>query len=163
MNALRKAFFLAFLATGTAVGVTATAAPPTAAPSATVSVTLPTGKAVDAKKFVSPEKGSLEAAMIRAMTLIKDGQFDTYVSELCHSNTCPDAAAVESLKMYQLKSTQKTVHECMTEDGGILVTKRETSDDGSTRVYVFCGQNRMPAPSSLSMEGEMWKVTSFSW
>jgi len=52
----------------------------------------------------------------------------------------------------------------MTEDGGILVTKREANEaEGSTRVYVFCGPNRMPAPSSLILVGEAWKVASFSW
>ncbi|MBW1876784.1 MAG: hypothetical protein JRI25_05075 [Deltaproteobacteria bacterium] len=163
MKTLRTGSLLAILGAALVAG-TALAEPPTASPAGTQSVTLPTGKTVDAQKFVEPAEGSLEHGIIASMNLIKAGSFDAYISQWCHANTCPDAAAITSLKTYQLKSSQKTVHECMTEDGGILVTKREANEaEGSTRVYVFCGPNRMPAPSSLILVGEAWKVASFSW
>jgi len=163
MKMLRTGSLVTILGAALIAG-TALAEPPTASPSGTQSVTLPTGKTIDAQKFVNPAQGSLEYGMIQSMNLIKAGSFDDWVSQWCHPNTCPDANAITSLKTYQLKSSQKTVHECMTEDGGILVTKREANEaEGSTRVYVFCGPNRMPAPASMILVGDNWKVASFSW
>ena len=102
--------------------------------------------------------------MIDSMNMIKAGSFDAWIAKYCDPSTCPDEKADEALKTYQLKSSSKTVHECMTDDGGIVVTKREASQaDGTTRVYVFCGPNRMPAPASLKQTGTKWTVTSFSW
>lgn len=139
-------------------------APPTATPAGTQQVTLPTGKTIDAAKFKDPTAGSIEAAIIESMGMIKAGNFDGWIAKYCDASTCPDERAVEALKTYQLKSSSKTVHECMTDDGGILVTKREANEaEGSTRVYVFCGPNRMPAPTSVKDAAGAWKFTSFSW
>lgn len=167
MFTLRTGGFLVLvgLATlGAGIPATAFAEAPTATATGTQSVTLPTGKTIEASKFVSPAAGSMEAAIIESMTMIGAGQLDEWIAKYCDASTCPDTAAKESLKTYQLKSSSKTAHECMTSDGGILVTRREANEaEGTTRVYVFCGANRMPAPASLKLVGDAWKFTSFSW
>ena len=162
MKYLRTGAFAAILGLATAGAAFADA--PTAEPAATTQVTLPTGKTIDAQKFVDPPEGSVEHAMIQSMNMIKAGNFDAWVGQYCHPNTCPDKQAIDALKAYQLKSSSKTVHECMTDDGGVLVTKREEDEaQGGFRIYVFCGENRMPAPSSLIKADGSWKVASFSW
>lgn len=163
MSMFRTGGFLVLLGLAS-LGTTAFADAPTATASGSQQVTLPTGKTVDAQKFTNPPEGSIEFAIIDSMSMIKAGNFDGWVSKWCDPGTCPDAKAIESLKAYQLKSSSKTAHECMTDDGSILVTKREKNEaEGTTRVYLFCGPNRMPAPSSLKPAGDNWKVTSFSW
>lgn len=136
---------------------------PTATAEGTQSVTLPTGKTKEAQKFVHPVEGSVEWAYLEAMKAVKAGDFDGYIKKWCSKTTCVDATANESLKTYQLTASSKSAGQCMTDDGGVLVTKHETDPDGSHRIYVFCGNSRMPAPASLVMEDGSWKMTSFSW
>ena len=137
---------------------------PTATASGTQSVTLPTGKTIEAQKFVNPTEGSIEHAIIDSIKMIGASSFDEWIAKYCDAGTCHDAASKESLKTYQLKSSAKTAHECLSTDGGIVVTRREVVEaEGTTRVYVFCGPNRMPAPASLKLVGDRWMVTSFSW
>jgi hypothetical protein len=168
MFTLRTGGFLVLLGfaglTATAMPAPAWADAPTATASGSQQVTLPTGKTIDAQKFTNPTAGSIEHAIIDSMQLIGAGKLDEWISKYCDAMTCHDAAAKESLKSYQLKSSSKTAHECLTDDGSILVTRRETVEaEGSTRIYVFCGPNRMPAPASLKPVGDGWKVASFSW
>src|SRR5688572_19777993 len=167
MFTLRTGGFLVLVVpapVGVGVPSTAGAEAPAATASGTQGVTLPTGKPIEASKFVAPAAGSIEAAIIDSMKMIGAGQLDEWIAKYCDAGTCPDTAAKESLKMYQLKSSSKTAHECMTSDGGILVTRREDdAAEGTKRVYVFCGPNRMPAPSSAKLVGDAWKFTTFSW
>ena len=135
----------------------------TATPEGTQQVTLPTGKTVEAQKFVNPPEGSVEHSLLDSMKMMKAGDFDGWIAKWCSAETCPDRATNEQYKLYQLTSSSKTVGQCMTDDGGILVTRREDAEGGGTRIYVFCGPNRMPAPSSHVKQGESWKLTSFSW
>lgn len=135
----------------------------TASPEGTQQVTLPTGKTVEAQKFVNPPEGSVEHSLLASMKLIKAGDFDGWIGKWCAAETCVDAATNEQFKRLQLTSAAKTVAQCMTEDGGVLVTRREDSEGGGKRLFVYCGPNRMPAPSSHEKAGEAWKISSFSW
>ena len=166
MFTLRTGGFLVLLGFAglvAAVPTEAFADAPTATASGTKSVTLPTGKTIEAQVFASPTEGSIEHAIIDSIKMIGASSFDEWITKYCDAGTCHDAASKESLKTYQLKSSAKTAHECMI-DGGIVVTRREVVEaEGTTRVYVFCGPNRMPAPASLKLVGDRWMVTSFSW
>ncbi len=169
MSAFRIGGFLVLLGlTGlsTAQPGVAWAESPAAAAAASTpqSVTLPTGKTIEAQKFTNPAEGTVEHAILDSMKMIKAGSFDAWITKYCDPGTCHDAKAIESLKTYQLKSSSKTAHECMADDSSIVVTRREANDaEGTTRVYLFCGPNRMPAPASLKQAGAKWTVTSFSW
>ncbi len=132
------------------------------ATAATEEVSLPTGRTVEAEKITDPDEGSIEHSLIASMELIRDEKFDEWIGAWCYQETCPDDRAREQFKTYQLAAASRTVHECMTDDGGVLITRREATDE-STRLFVYCGPNRMPAPSAHHEADGSWKVSSFSW
>ena len=131
-----------------------------------VEVKNPLGRTMQAEKITNPAAGTIEHAIIESMKMIKAGQFDQWMNTWCHPDRCPDTpSARESMRRYNLKSSQPSIHHCMQDDQtSILVTRRDEPDaQGRQTVYIFCGETRMPAPSTLVQVDGKWLVTSFSW
>lgn len=133
------------------------------APAATESVTLPTGKVVEAK-IITPEADTLEAATLEAMKLAQAGDFDKWIAKFCGPTLCEGPTAIASVKRLNLSSAQRTVGKCHS-DETLSVTKvkgdRETED--LVTIYTWCGDGRMPAPVTWEKIDDDWKIRSFSW
>lgn len=138
--------------------------PGKATPVGTETVTLPTGKSVEAEKFTAPAAGTVEESILSSISLIRAGEFETFMDEWCHESYCGSDKLRENMTSYVLPAAKGTSGQCIVDDGeSIIVTRRELADDGSVRVYVFCGDSRMPAPSSHVLVGERYLVSSLSW
>ncbi|TNE87408.1 MAG: hypothetical protein EP330_18245 [Deltaproteobacteria bacterium] len=139
------------------------AAAPAPAPAATKSVTLPTGKTIDAK-VVTPAADTLEAWTVEAMKLAEAGDHDKWIRQFCGPTLCEGPTAVESVKRLNLASAQRTVSAC--HEGDTIVVTREKGDrnvDDQVTLYTWCGDGRMPAPVTWEKVGDDWKIRSFSW
>jgi hypothetical protein len=137
------------------------AEPPAAGPTRTV--TLPTGKSIDAK-VVTPEAGSLEAQTVEAMKLVESGDLDGWIAKFCGPTLCEGPEAITSVKRLNLNTAQRTAAAC--HDGDNLVVTRVKGDratDDAVTLYTWCGDGRMPAPVTWERVGEEWKIRSFSW
>ena len=129
----------------------------------TRSVTLPTGKTVEAQ-VMTPEAGSLEAQTLEAMKMAKAGKHDAWISQFCGPTLCEGPDAIASVKRLNLTSAQRTVGQCF-EGNKLVVTKVKGDRESENRVtlYTWCGEGRMPAPVTWERTGESWKIASFSW
>lgn len=133
------------------------------APAATKSVTLPTGKTIEAK-VVTPEADTLEAKTVQAMKLAEEGKHDKWIAEFCGPTLCEGPTAIDSVKRLNLPSAQRTASAC--HDGDNLVVTRVKGDretEEQVTLYTWCGDGRMPAPVTWEKVGDDWKIKSFSW
>lgn len=155
--------FLTALLFTAALAEEPTAAPEPAPAPETRSVTLPTGKTIEAKVF-TPEADTLEGMTVAAMKLVESGAHDQWISQFCGPTMCEGPNAVASVKRLNLASAQRTVKSC--HDGDKLMVTREKGDrtaDARVTLYTWCGDGRMPAPVTWERVGDGWKIASFSW
>lgn len=139
--------------------------PATALAKDTVEVTNPLGKTIQAEKITDPEPGTLEYTALTSIEMMRDGKFDEWMNSWCHPTRCPDDPnARASLKRYNLTAASKTGAGCL-HDGGksLIVTRRVDDAPDKKTIYLFCGETRMPAPSTYIKQGDKWLVSSFSW
>jgi len=134
-------------------------------PERAIEVKLPTGKTMTADHVTAPAEGTIEAAVVASITQIAAGDFDGWIATWCHDSACGDPEKVISMKTYTLPAAQGTSKQCLDAEGtGVIVTRRDPPEaDGMQRVYVFCGEQRMPAPSAHYLVDGKWKVASISW
>ena len=133
-------------------------------PETSRSVTLPTGKTIEAEVIEAPSPGTVEFAILESMKMISNGDHDTWIQKYCSTEMCPDANAITSVKRLNLSASQKTVGRCYDKDKLVLTRRRgDIARDGRVTIYAWCGENRMPAPATLIQEGGEWKVSSLSW
>jgi hypothetical protein len=134
-------------------------------PERAMEVKLPSGATVTGDHVVAPADGTVEKAIVESINLIGKGEFDVWIKEWCHSSACGTPEGIEQLKLYNLPAAQGTSKECLGADGNsVTITRRDPPEaDGLTRVFVYCGEKRMPAPSAHYLDGGRYKVTSFSW
>lgn len=129
-----------------------------------VQVATPIGKTLTAQKVSSPAATSPEGVVQASIQMITAGDFDAWIGKHCHPSMCPaDPAAIEALKNYNLSTAKKTAGVCLHDDGKTLLVTRKDVTDTKITLYLWCGDKRMPAPSSMEKVGENWKITSFSW
>jgi hypothetical protein len=147
----------------TALLLTTALAETPAAAAETRSVTLPTGKTIEAK-VIAPEADTLEGMTVTAMKLVEEGKHDEWISQFCAPSMCEGPDTVVSVKRLNLASAQRTVKSCH-EGDNLVVTKVKGDRAADTRVtlYTWCGDGRMPAPVTWEKVGENWKIASFSW
>lgn len=130
----------------------------------TQQVTLPTGRAVAAEVITAPADGSVDAAILATLKTVIAGDFTTFLTAWCDPSTCADARQQEQLVTYNLPSAQRTGAACLHGDADdqLWVTRRR-EENGLTTVYLWCGDGRMPAPSTWRQVDGAWKTSSFSW
>ena len=136
-----------------------------AEPAGAIEVKTPLGSPVQAEHYVAPPEDTVEGAIVASLGLLHAGDFDGWISGWCHPTLCNAPEAELSLREYNLPAAKDSAGACLQDEGkGVYVTKREApNDQGEVRLYVWCGEGRMPAPSSLALHDGRWKVTSFSW
>ncbi|MBN2798881.1 MAG: hypothetical protein JXX28_07000 [Deltaproteobacteria bacterium] len=130
----------------------------------TVEVRTPLGQVIQAEVVKAPAAGTVEDSVLQSLKMIQAKEFDAWIATWCHESRCPvDPQAREEFKGYNLTAASRTAHECLQEGDALWVTNRKTDDRGATTVYLFCGEKRMPSPSTHIQVGERWQVSSFSW
>lgn len=130
----------------------------------TVEVRTPLGKVLQAEVVKAPAAGTVEDAILQSLRQISAKDFDGWMGTWCHPTRCPsDPQAREEFKRFNLTAASRTAHECLREGDSLWVTQRKTDDHGAVTVYLYCGDKRMPAPSTQIRVGDRWQVSSFSW
>ncbi len=130
----------------------------------TESVTLPTGRTVQAEVVSAPAEGTVEKAILTTLQTIIAGDFSTFLASQCDPNTCSDARQQSQLTQYNLPAAQQSGPACLhgeTHDQLWITKRREQT--GTLTVYLWCGEGRMPAPSTWKQIDGAWKTSSFSW
>ena len=128
----------------------------------TVEVGTPLGQTLQATKS-TPADGTPEKAILDAIAVITAGQNDTFISKHCHPSLCPsDAAAIEALKNYNLGTWAKTGGACVHDSGSTVIVTRKDEEDDKVRVFLWCGDKRMPAPQTVMKVDGKWLVSSMS-
>lgn len=131
---------------------------------ATRSVALPTGVSVQAEVVTAPAEGTVEHAIVHALTTIIAGDFGTFMSGICDPETCADPRQQEQLTTYNLPAAQRSGASCLHgEANNEIVITRRRDENGLSTLYLFCGEGRMPAPSTWKQVDGTWKTSSFSW
>ncbi len=138
-----------------------------------VQVKTPLGQTITGKKAMSPAADSVEGVVITSLKMIRDGKFDAWMDTHCHPSHCaldktqPHYEANRaSMKNYNLTASSKSAGHCLHDEGKSIIVTRQDGDpatDAKVTVYIFCGEKRMPTPSTLEKDGDSWKVSSFSW
>jgi len=130
-----------------------------------VTVKNPLGIEMKANKVASPAATSPEGVILKSIEMITANKFDEWMNSLCHPTYCPnDEKARASMRQYNLPASAKSAMACTADDGkSLIVTRKDEKEDGSVTIYAFCGEKRMPAPATLSKDGDAWKISSFSW
>lgn len=131
----------------------------------TQAVQLPTGRTVDAEVVQAPAAGTLEHAMLTTLTTVVNGDFATFFASQCDPSTCSDERQQEQLRTYNLPAAQRSGTACLHGENNdkLLITKRKDAPGGLQTVYLWCGANRMPAPSTWGQIDGSWRTSSFSW
>ncbi len=134
-------------------------------PERAVEVKLPTGKTVTADRVSDPAPGTVEHAIIASINLITAGDFDAWIAQYCHDSACGTPEGIEAMKRFNLPAAQGTAKACLGEDGNsVVVTRRDPVEaDGLTRVFVYCGEDRMPPSSAHYLVDGTYRVASLSW
>jgi len=130
-----------------------------------VSVKTPLGMTIQADKVVNPAAGTIEHQIIESLKMIRDGQFDKWMDTHCFPSRCDEQVARAQMSNFNLANSKKSAGKCLQNDNEIWVTARkgDPANDKIVKVFVFCGENRMPAPSSHNKLNDKWYVASFSW
>ena len=141
------------------------AAPHGALAGETVSVKTPLGQTIQAEKVVNPEKGTIEYQIIESLKQIRDGQFEAWRKTNCYPARCDTDIAWEQIKNFNLETSKKTAKFCLHEGDSIWVTSRkgDPATDKQVKVFISCGEGRMPVPSTHEKLKDKWYVQVFSW
>lgn len=127
-------------------------------------VTLPTGRTVSAEVVTDPAEGTIEHAIMTTIKTITAGDFSTFLANQCDPATCGDPLQQEQMTTYNLPAAQRTAGACLQGDGDneLVITRRREEGPNMT-VYLWCGDGRMPAPSTWKQIDGVWRTNSFSW
>jgi len=115
-----------------------------------------------AKDRVSPKEGTAHAALLEGLKLIKDGKFDDWKRQFCHTNDlCHNDNAWRSVLRYNLPAMQRLAPHCIKDGDTLLVTRTDGDPDKDDRVTLFieCNPQGMPRPFHLKKEGRAWKFS----
>jgi hypothetical protein len=131
----------------------------------TQAVKTPLGTTIQAEVVSNPPEGSIEKQIIESLKLIRDGQFDKWMDTYCYPSRCDSEIARAQMKNFNLSTAKKSVAKCLQADDSIWVTSRkgDPAKDEIVKVFISCGENRMPAPSSHNKLKGKWYVSQFSW
>lgn len=120
------------------------------------------GGSASAELVKNPAAGSMEAALLDGLKLIKDGKFDDWVSKFCSKEkACFNSNSINSFKRFNLPAKQRRAPSCLRENGTALDIKNvEDQGDGSKKVFVNCEATAMAVPFYLVKEGDAWHFTA---
>lgn len=107
---------------------------------------------------VVPAADTAERAVLDGLKLIRDGQFDAWVSQWCSTRElCFTEKSVDSLKKYNLPVIQRLAARCIRGTGDALEITRTVVDDKGTKVFVACDPDAQPRPFTLVKEAKGWR------
>jgi hypothetical protein len=136
----------------------------------TVSIKTPLGKTVQAEKVTCPANGKsaqaqIEAQILESLKQIRDGKFSDWRKSHCFPARCDTDVAWEQIKNFNLATSKKSVAYCLQSEDEIWVTTRKGNPDvdKQVKVWIFCGESRMPVPSTHEKLNGKWYVQTFSW
>lgn len=129
------------------------------------------GAAIVAALLLAPAAASAKdtrspkATIAAALKLILDGKHDAFIKTLCHPDACSTPAAIKSIKHYNLPATERRAKPCLKEgdDVDVVKTQGDPAVDKEIKVFINCGEKRMPPPATLRKDGGDWKIYRFSW
>jgi len=135
------------------------------------------GKKIEAEKFTCTGSGNtasttVEAQIVESLKLIRDGgepknsgdSWNTYRNTHCHPARCKDDIAWGQVTYTNLPSNKAGAAGCLQGENEIWVTsKKVTQPDRQVKVFIYCGKNRMPAPSTHEKYQDKWYIQTASW
>ena len=119
------------------------------------------GRSGTAVRHQSPQAGSIEHAIVDSLTILASEDYEGWMDTYCHADACDDQRKRDAMTSHVLPSAQAAASTCL-HDGDLLVTKNE-EENGFTKVWIYCGDNRMPAPATAQNVDGAWKFSSVSW
>jgi len=119
------------------------------------------GRDATAKRYASPPEDSLEYAIMKSLMMIGAEEYDAWMDQFCHPDACDDERKREAMASHVLPAAKASAATCL-HDGALLVTKQEV-ENGITKTWIYCGDARMPAPSSAAQVDGTWRFSSISW
>ena len=124
-------------------------------------ITLFGGRTSSATRYASPEDGTIEKAIIASLTLLAAESYDEWMDTYCHEDACGDPDKRAAMTSHVLPAARAAASVCL-HDGAILVTRQE-DENGFTKTWIYCGESRMPAPSTAQNVEGAWQFSSISW
>ena len=126
----------------------------------TLSLVLAIGSA-SADLIKNPAAGTLEAALLDGLKLIKNGKFDDWVTKYCSKEkACATSNSILSYKRFNLPSMQRRAPACLRENETALDIKDVWDQgDGSKKIFVNCEATATAIPFYLIKEGETWRFS----
>lgn len=139
---------------------------PAAANGETVDVKNPLGATVQATKSAAPASGTVEDTLLQALNhQAGSGSFDGFLAFI-HPSAKSEPRQQANLQAYQYKSSLGGKAGACVHDGALIVTQKaavnaavEGGGDTGTKVFVYCGEGRMPVPFTLYPDGDIQRVT----
>lgn len=127
----------------------------------TLGLVLASGSA-SADLIKNPAAGTIEAALLDGLKLIKYGKFDDWVSKSCSKEkACTTSNSILSYKRYNLPAKQRRAPACLRENETALDIKNiEDQGDGSKKVFVNCEATATAIPFYLIKEGDNWRFSA---
>ncbi|MBP7585628.1 MAG: hypothetical protein KBA61_16410 [Spirochaetes bacterium] len=121
------------------------------------------GDGLTQQTVTNPDQASPHYALIEGLKLIKNGQFDKWVSTWCSkTELCYNNNSVQSLKRYNLPVQQRRAGQCLKGNGAsIQVTRTDgnPAKDSQVKIFILCEPKGMPRPYTL-IKDNGWKFKS---
>ncbi len=113
-----------------------------------------------AKEATSPK-----ATIASALKMLLDGEYQKYIDTHCHPDACSTDAAKKSLIRYNFPATTRRAGPCLKQGNTVDVkkTKGDPNKDKEIKVFIDCGDKRMPPPATLRKHSGKWMIYRFSW
>lgn len=112
------------------------------------------------------QPGTVEHAIKSSIELITSGETESWLSDWCHPERCGSVEQRRQWTEFALKRAAKSASRCLhgpERTPRIVRWRGDPKVDERVTVYIDCGDDRMPVPSSHIRVGERWMVTSLSW
>lgn len=119
------------------------------------------GRTGTATRHHAPADNTVEHAIHDSLMLLAAEDYDTWMDRYCDPEACDDERKREAMTSHVLPSAKMASSSCL-HDGDVLVTKQEVDGD-YTKTWIYCGESRMPAPSTARSIDGSWRFSSVSW
>jgi len=110
-------------------------------------------------KPVTPEPGTVYAALFDGLQLVAAGKFDAFIDGFCSKERlCTTEQAIRSVKQFNLPASQRLAPKCFR--GADLDVTRVDGDlatDDRVKIFIQCDERGMPRPYEMVKEGGAWK------
>ena len=112
------------------------------------------------------QPGSVEHAIKSSIELITSGDTESWLTEWCHPERCGTPEQRRHWVEFPLKRAANSAERCLhgpERTPRVVRWRGDPKVDDRVTVYIDCGADRMPVPSSHVRVGDRWMVTSLSW